>query len=446
MAADDLKRQAVRIFKKAVEAVDPEKAVLGHVKRVGDSLLVDGRPWDLGAYDRILVVGAGKAGAPMAKALEGLLGDRIAAGAVVVKDGHGIPLDRIRLFEASHPIPDARGVRGAQAVAALARDANSMDLVVCLLSGGGSALLTAPAEGVTLEDKQAVTQVLLACGATIHEVNAVRKHLSGIKGGRLAALAHPAAVVSLILSDVIGDDLDIIASGPTVPDTSSFGDAVKVLKGYGVWDRIPAASRAHLEKGLAGDVPETPKPGDPSFGKDCWALVGTNFQALKAAAREAESLGYRPVILSSMMRGEARDVARAVAAIAKEAVRSGNPMPPPACILSGGETTVTIKGGGRGGRNQEFALAAAMDLEGLQGMAVLCAGTDGTDGPTDAAGAVADGATVSRARALGLDPWTHLDQNDAYPLFEALGDLVMTGPTRTNVMDVYMVLIGEAIG
>jgi glycerate 2-kinase len=349
---DEMRRHALRIFRAAIEAVDPEKAVLRHVKVADNALVMDGRRLNLQEYDRILVVGAGKADAPMAKALEDLLGDRITEGAIVVKDGHGLPLQRVTVHEASHPVPDERGVRGAEAILSIVRDAGTRDLVVCLLSGGGSALLVSPVEGVGLEDKQAVTRLLLACGATIHEVNSVRKHLSRVKGGRLAGLAHPATVISLILSDVAGDDLDVIASGPTVPDRSTFRQAVEVLRGYQVWGRVPEAARRHLEKGSAGGIKETPKPGDPAFLKDRLALVGTNLQALEAAGREAERLGYEVLILSSMIEGEAREVAKAYASVSKEILLSGHPIPAPACILSGGETTVTLLGDVKGGRNQ----------------------------------------------------------------------------------------------
>jgi hydroxypyruvate reductase len=299
----------------------------------------------------------------------------------------------------------------------------------------------APAEGITLEDKQKITQLLLACGATIHEINSVRKHLSRVKGGGLARLAYPATVVSLMLSDVVGDDLDVIASGPTVPDSSTFKDVVEVLKRYDIWNRVPPSVRDRVDKGERGEIAETPKPRDPAFEHSSWQLVGTNLQALIAASKEAEHLGYRALILSARIEGETREVAKVHAAIAKEIRDSENPITLPACILSGGETTVTLQGQGRGGRNQEFALASAIALAGERDVIVLSGGTDGTDGPTDAAGAIADGHTVERAREKGLDPYDYLRRNDAYPFFEALEDLLMTGPTRTNVMDVRIFLV-----
>jgi hydroxypyruvate reductase len=380
----------------------------------------------------------------MAKALEDLLGDRISDGVIVVKEGHGLALQHVRIHEAGHPVPDERGIRGAEDILSLVSAAGERDLVLCVISGGGSALLVAPTEGVTLEDKQEVTRLLLACGADIHDINTVRKHLSRAKGGWLARRAHPATVATLILSDVIGDDLNVIGSGPTVPDPSTFADAQGVFKKFGIWERVPSSVKDRLQLGLKGDIQDTPKSGDVAFQR-CYAeLVGTNIQALIAAGKEAERQGYRALILSSTVEGEAREVVKVLTAIAKEVRSSGNPLPPPACILWGGETTVTLQGGGKGGRNQEFALAAALIIDGLKNVVVLSAGTDGTDGPTDAAGAIADGTSVTRAKAEGLDPLDYLRRNDSYHFLQALGDLVITGPTRTNVMDVYMVLVGSA--
>ncbi len=437
----EMRSQALEIFHAALRAVEPVDAVIHHVRMEGESLLIGERRLELSNFDRILVVGAGKADAPMAQAIESLLGERVSDGIIVVKDGHGLPLQRIRVHEASHPVPDERGVRGAEEILSLVSGAGERDLVICLISGGGSALLVAPAEGVTLKDKQQVTQLLLACGANIHEINTVRKHLSRVKGGGLANAAHPATLVSLILSDVIGDDLDTIASGPTVPDSTTFHQAGQILKRYGIWDQVPGSVRTYVEKGVKGKIPETPKPGDPSFQRDAWELVGTNLQALKAAREEAERLGYRTMILSGMMEGETREVAKAHVAIAKEVLSSENPTAPPACVLSGGETTVTLQGDGKGGRNTEFALASAIAVEGVENVVVLSGGTDGTDGPTDAAGAMADGRTVSRAREKHLDPVDYLRRNDSYAFFETLGGLVITGPTRTNVMDVCVMLM-----
>jgi hydroxypyruvate reductase len=436
-----LRQHAMEIFQASLKAVDPIEAIFRTVKPVDDGLLIGERRLAFKDYDRILVVGAGKAAAPMAKALEDILGGRITDGVIVVKEGHGLSLQHVRLREAGHPVPDERGVHGAEEIMALAQTATARDLVLCVISGGGSALLVAPAEDIRLADKQDVTRLLLACGADIHEINTVRKHLSRVKGGGLARLAHPATVASLALSDVIGDDLNVIASGPTVPDPATFADVHRVLETYNLLQQIPPSVQKRLQKGLAGEIPETPKPGDGVFQRCYVQLVGTNFQALAAAGKQALNLGYRPLILSSVVEGEAREVAKVITAIAKEMRRSENPLAPPACILCGGETTVTLQGSGKGGRNQEFALAAALMLEGLENIVVLCGGTDGTDGPTDAAGAIADGRTISRGRAKGLDPVDYLRRNDSYHFFQALEDLVITGPTRTNVMDVYLALV-----
>ena len=441
-----MRQQAEEIFRAALKAVDPIEAVFRYVKRVEDALLVGERRYEFKDYDRILVVGAGKAGAAMARALEDLLGDRMSGGVIVVKEGHGLPLQHVRIHEAGHPVPDERGIQGAEDILSLISEAGERDLVLCVISGGGSALLVAPAEGVTLADKQEVTRLLLACGADIHEINTVRKHLSRAKGGWLARFAHPATVVTLILSDVIGDDLNVIGSGPTVPDPSTFADAQGVFKKYDIWKRVPSSVKDRFEKGLRGDIQDTPKSGDIAF-QGCYAeLVGTNIQALIAAGKEAERQGYRPLILSSTVEGEAREVAKVLTAIAKEVRSSANPIPAPACILCGGETTVTLQGDGKGGRNQEFALASAPIIDGMENVLVLSGGTDGTDGPTDAAGAIADGTSVKRARAKNLDPLKYLRRNDSYHFLHALGDLVITGPTRTNVMDVYMVLVGKSEG
>lgn len=437
-----LRRDALDIFKEALVAVDPYEAVKARLRREGSILAVGGRSYDLARIERIFVVGAGKASARMALAVEDVLGDRVTAGLVNVKYGHAEALRKVRIREAGHPVPDGAGLEGAREMLDLARAAGENDLVVCLISGGGSSLMPLPAPGIELSDKQRTTQVLLGCGATIHEMNAVRKHISLVKGGGLARAAAPAQVVSLILSDVIGDDLDVIASGPTVPDTSTFALACEALERHGVRDRIPDAVRRRLEAGVRGEVPETPKPGDPLFKNVANIIIASNATAVDAAAQAAEGLGYHPLVLSSCIQGEAREVARVMAAIAREVSTTDRPVAKPACVLAGGETTVTLRGTGLGGRNQELALAAALDIEGLPDVLVLAAGTDGTDGPTDAAGAMAFGDTVTRAREVGMSPRAYLENNDSYHFFKALGDLVVTGPTRTNVMDLLLILAG----
>ncbi len=457
------RRQLIEIMSAALTAVDPAEAVRRHMRRQDDRLEVDGRVYDLRSFRRVLVVGMGKAGAPMAAAVGEILGDRITDGVVIVKRGHvgasgtwrvrfgrggdlspptqraAIP-PQIELVEAGHPVPDAAGLAGARKIQDRLRGLGEEDLVICLISGGGSALLPAPVEGVTLEDKQALTDLLLRSGATIHEMNAVRKHCSTLKGGQLARLAAPATLITLLLSDVVGSPLDVIASGPTVPDHSTFADAYAVLERYHLLDQAPPSILAHLRRGLEGQIPETPKPGDPCFRRVQNVVIGENRIAAEAAAERARQLGFAAQVLTTFVEGEAREVARVCAALVKEEVQSDAPLPRPACLVLGGETTVTVRGQGKGGRSQELALAAALALDGWPGVAVVGLGTDGTDGPTDAAGALATGETLRAGRALGLDAEAALADNDAYHYFSALGDLIITGPTNTNVNDLILAL------
>lgn len=441
MSGSRLRSDALTIFQAGLQAANPVEAVERHVRRDGDTLFVAGKPYPLGEVGGVRVVGMGKASAVMAKPLTNLLGDRISGGIINVKYGHRFPLSGVKVVEAGHPVPDEAGLRGTKEMIGFLADSVDDDLVFCLISGGGSALSPAPAEGVTLGDKQDVTRRLLDCGATIHEINYIRKHLSRIKGGRLAGLARPSTLISLILSDVIGDDLDTIASGPTVPDTSTYYDSLRILNRYKLTEVIPPAALRHLEAGARGEIPETPKDGDPAFARTQNVIVGSNALAVQAAREAAAALGYNPLVLSSFVEGETREVARVHAAMAKEVLQSGNPVPPPACIISGGETTVTVRGSGKGGRNQEFALASALEIEGLDRVLIMSAGTDGTDGLTDAAGAFARGDTVDRGRSRGLDAESHLARNDSYNFFRPLDDLIITGPTLTNVMDLRLVMV-----
>jgi glycerate 2-kinase len=432
VTTDSLRRAARAIFRAALEAADPVEAVNRHVRLSGGALVAGRRSYQIERLDRVWVVGAGKASAAMGRAVESLLGKRIAGGFINVKYGDTARLRRIETNPCGHPVPDEAGVRGAERIAEIARGAGPRDLLVCLISGGASALMPRPAPPITLAEKQAVTGLLLASGADIHEINAVRKHISAIKGGQLARETG-ARVLALLLSDVIGDDLDTIGSGPTAPDASTFAGARAVLEKHGVYGRVPAAVRQRIEAGIRGEIPETPKAGDPVFRRVHNLVVGSNTLAVRAAAAKARELGFRPRVLSTAVEGETRDVAR-------EFVAAARAVKPPACLISGGETTVTLRGKGRGGRNQEFALAAAIELAGAEGVLVLSGGTDGTDGPTDAAGAIADGRTVERAAALGRDARRFLEDNDSYHFFEPLGDLLKTGPTGTNVMDIHLLL------
>ncbi len=435
------RRQVVAVMEAALDAVDPFAAIGRFLQRQGDLLTIGDAAYDLATIERIFVVGAGKAGAPMAQAVEACLGERLTAGVVNVKYGYIAPMQRICLMEAGHPIPDEAGVQGAQAIAGLLAQAGERDLVLCLISGGGSALLTLPVEGVALADLKALTDALLRAGANIVEINTIRKHLDRLKGGKLAQMAHPAQVAALILSDVVGNPLDAIASGPTVPDTTTFADAWTLLARYGLQDAVAPAIARHLREGCAGAQVENPKPGSALLAGVRNVIVASNDLAAQAAERRARELGLNTLLWSTFVEGEAREVAKVQAALAKEVLASGRPVQRPACLISGGETTVTLRGHGKGGRNQEMALAAALAVQGLDDVTVACLATDGSDGPTDASGALADGSTVARARALGLDAWAHLGNNDAYPFFAALGDLLLTGPTNTNVNDLTFVFV-----
>jgi hydroxypyruvate reductase len=441
---ENMREQARTIFNAGVRAADPEAAVRRHCRRQGDLFQVGEEAHDLARVDHLWVVGAGKATAAMARAIEMLVGDRIDDGWISVKYGHGLPLQRIGVTEAGHPLPDAAGMAAARRILALVKRAGPRDLVLVLLSGGGSALLPLPAAGLTLSDKQAVTQALLDRGAAIGEINAVRKHLSAIKGGRLAQVGAAGAIITLVLSDVVGDELESIASGPTVPDSSTFADCLEIIRRYGMDAALPAAVADHLAAGAAGHRAETPKSGTHVWTHTRHCIIGNNLQSIEAAAGEARRLGYAPLILSSRIEGDTRCAAHLHAAIAREVLASGHPLPAPVCLLSGGETTVTVRGTGKGGRNQEFALAAALAIDGARRTVVLSAGTDGGDGPTDAAGAIVDHASARRARDRGLDPRAYLDNNDSYTFFKRSGELLITGPTRTNVMDLHVVLIQSA--
>ncbi|UCE05061.1 MAG: glycerate kinase [bacterium] len=437
-----MRKQALDIFYASLKAVDPITAVKKFLKKEGDSLIVKDTSFDLNSFDNIYLIGFGKAAAAMASGVEGILGDNLKAGIVSVKYGH---LDKvsskIKINEADHPVPDEAGMKGAKEIVYFLKQRNERDLIICVISGGGSAILPLPCEGITLAEKQETTKLLLACGADIKEINAIRKHISQVKGGQLARITQPATLVTLILSDVIGDPLDSIASGPAAPDQTTFEDCWAILTKYDLLGKTPPAVERHLKSGVDKLIPDTPKVGDPAFSKTYNNIVGSNWEAVVAARDYAQKLGFNTLVLSTIVEGETKDVARVHAAIAKEVNKTGNPINIPACIISGGETTVTIRGDGLGGRNQEFVLAAAMDIQGMENIVVLSAGTDGTDGPTDAAGAIADGETINRADQLNLDTLKYLQNNDSYHYFEKLNDLVKTGPTNTNVMDIRIVLI-----
>lgn len=443
MNLSELREAAKEIVSAALKAVEPEALIYKAVKLEGSQLAIGANRVDLSGFKRILVVGAGKAGAAMTRAIETILGDRISGGLVIVQDGNRTPLNKVELVETGHPVPDERGVEAAGRIFSLVEGhAEASTLVLCLISGGGSALMPLPAGAIPLSAKQETTGLLLRCGASIDEINTVRKHISRIKGGQLARATSPSRLFSLILSDVIGDPLEVIASGPSVGDPSTFSEAVSVLNKYEVWGRTPEVVREFLEGGLRGEIAETPKPGDKILENVCNVIIGSNRTAVEAASERASSLGFHPLILSTRMCGEAGEVGRVIASIAIEAEESGNPVAPPACILAGGETTVTVRGRGKGGRNQELALSAAIRLAKAKRIVVASVGTDGADGPTDAAGALVDTTTVERAKRLGLEPDRYLRNNDSYNVLGPIGDLVVTGPTGTNVMDLIVALVG----
>lgn len=430
------------ILAAALAAVDPYQAVRRVLQRDGDQLVIGQQVYDLQRYQRIFVLGAGKAGGPMTQAVEAVLGDRLSGGLVVVKTGHTAPTQQVELVEASHPVPDQAGVAAGQRMLALAQQARPDDLVIAVLSGGGSALLEAPAAGLTLADFQTMTRLLLACGATINELNCLRKHGSLVKGGQLARVVAPATLVTLVLSDVVGSPLDVIASGPTVPDASTWQDAWAVVEKYGLTEQLPPALAARFQAGLRGEIPDTPKADDPLFAQVQTIVVADNRVAAEAALRKATELGFTTALLTTYLEGEASVVAQVVAALAKEVRSSGHPLAPPACLLLGGETTVTLgRSVGRGGRNQELALAAALAIQEMSGITIVALATDGSDGPTDSAGGLVDGETVARGRQLGLDAADHLRRHDAYPYLQATHDLLVTGPTQTNVNDLIFVFV-----
>lgn len=467
-----LRTDAETIFHAAVNRVMPEKlfsyclSLEGTVLSASDGQMT--RKYDLSRFERIVIAAFGKAALPMAASLVSLLGGRVSRGLVVTKaseDGRPLRLApqieqafaerSVRIIEAGHPVPDQRSVVAGNEMLALAAQVRDWEytghktLVCVLISGGGSALLSVPAQGLSLQDKAEVTRLLLGCGATIHEINTVRKHLSAIKGGFLARAFSPAQTLSLVLSDVMGDDLDVIASGPTVPDTSTWQDVKAIFDRFGLFTALPEAVVRATEEGLAGLRPETPKFGDAIFDSCSTMLVGTNFHAILEAERTSRQLGYHTLVLGTRISGEAREIGKVFSGIAQDIVLHGIPVSAPACIIAGGETTVSLRGKGRGGRNQEMALSVLKEFSqfprelhsALGNVVFLSAGTDGNDGPTDAAGAFADAETIGRAELLGLDPSRFLAENDSYSFFEKVGGLFKTGPTGTNVCDIQILIV-----
>lgn len=440
-----LRRDAKSIFRAALASVRAEKVVPETISlestKAGEWLRCAGKRFPLRPGGRLIVVGAGKASSHMARAAERLLGRRVDGGAVVTQRGHAVRCKRIEILEAGHPVPDEDGIEAARTIGAWIDGAGEEDLVLCLISGGGSALMPAPAKGVTLGGKRAVTGALLKSGATINALNCVRKHLSRLKGGHLARRTAPARLLTLAISDVIGDPLDVIASGPTCGDPTTFSDAERELKSHGIWKSLPSGIRRHLQKGIAGDIPETPDPADPLFDRVHNVVAANNETALRAAAGAARALGYRPMILTRRMQGEAREVGRFLAGLTDGVRGEGFPARPPVCLLLGGETTVTVRGKGIGGRCQELALSFLGRIADCDSVCLLSAGSDGRDGPSPAAGAIVDGGSMDILKKQGLDVGSFLSENDSYGYFNRFGGAFSLPPTGTNVMDIVVLLI-----
>jgi glycerate-2-kinase len=435
---------ALQILETSLNSVDPQEIVKKYVKRKNGFLYINDLVFNLDNFKNIYVIGGGKACGPMAETLEKILGDKITEGLINVlkKTRNNFKTRKIKLNEANHPIPDEDGLFGAKKIIRIAQKAKEDDLVICLISGGGSALLPLPSKGITLKDQKSLTEALLKSGATISEINTVRKHISGLKGGGLAKAAFPATLISLILSDVVGDNVETVASGPTSPDKTTFNDAILVLKKYNLWDKYtPQSVKDRLEAGVKALIPETLKPSNKIFKKIYNIIIGSNRFATLAALHKAKALGFNSIILTSMVEGEARHVGTVYAGILKEILHSKNPIPRPAAIISGGETTVTVTGYGMGGRNQELVQSISSRISGLSGVAIASINTDGIDGPTSAAGAIADGQTIKRAQDKNLQWEKFLINNDSFNFFSNLNDLIFTGLTYTNVGDLTVMVV-----
>lgn len=439
----NLKTIANDIFTDALKAADPYLGIKKVLKIDNNDIVIDGKRYPAEDYSQVFVVGGGKASARMGQAVENILGDRISGGWINTKEGHAVPLKNISVHECGHPVPDERGIYGSCRILDILTGAHERSLIISLISGGGSALMPAPAEGITLQDKQEVTSILLNAGASINELNTLRKHLSQLKGGGMARAAFPARLHTLILSDVIGDPLDIISSGPTVGDSSNYKDCIEICDHYEIMETLPDNVRKRLRHGAVGIIPDTANEGEPYFSTVKNTLIGNNRMSVEAARKSAEEKGFNTIVLTTTLDGEASEVGNVLSSVASEIVASGNPVAMPACVICGGETTVTVRGNGKGGRNQEMALTVAQKLAGVGDYVFLSGGTDGTDGPTDAAGGIVDGETVKRGEGKGLDCYSYLENNDSYHYLSAVDGLVMTGPTGTNVMDVQILLVGR---
>ena len=438
----NLNNDAYTILNAAIDAVKPSKLIKNQIMLKDNILQIKKQQTDLSQFENIYIIGAGKASAFMAQSLEDILQNRVTSGAVVVKYDHGAPCQKVKIFEGGHPIIDENSLAGTAQILNLVQQAGEKDLVLCLVSGGGSALLEKLSEGISLPDLQKTFNLLLGCGAAIEEINIVRKHLSLVKGGQLARAIAPATCITLIISDVIGDPVESIASGPTAADPTTFQDTWQVIEKYQLTKQLPEALKNYLQRGKEGKIPETLKPGDSIFHKTDNIVLGNNFLALQTGEQTAKELGYNTVILTSQIQGEAREIGKAAASIISEVIASGHPVQRPACFLIGGETTVTLRGEGKGGRNQELVNSALISLKNVTHPYVLIScGTDGTDGPTDAAGGIITHEMWEKAKTLNLKPQEYLDRNDAYHFLEKIDGLIKTGPTGTNVMDIILALI-----
>jgi len=436
------RKDAMKVFWQAIESVNPENAINKNVKLTYQRLHVGEKAIDLDKTGKIYVIGAGKASAFMAKAIENLFFKRIAGGLICIKHDHGTPLHYMKVMEAGHPVPDENSLLAARRTLQLLKSCQPSDIVICLLSGGASAIWALPADPITLDEKKRANQLLLKCGANIHEVNAVRKHLSQIKGGRLAQTAYPIKLLTLAISDVVGDNLSSIGSGPTVGDPSTFKTALEVVNNYGLPAHLPQSILDYLWAGAKGEIRETPKPSDPIFKNNIELVISSNRQALQTAEQTGRYLGYKTKIMSDKLVGEARQIGSNLIEQARQLAVTRGLDDPPMMLIYGGETTVTVKGSGNGGRNQELVLAAALQMENLENVLIASVGTDGTDGPTDAAGAFADNKTLTKGAEAGINAQESLDNNDSYHYFDRVGDLIKTGPTGTNVMDIQLIIIG----
>jgi len=435
------RKLALEAIEFAINAVNPKKIIKSKVSLRNGILTVGNCRFDLKAFNHIYLIGGGKASGLMAETLEEILGDYLSDGLVIIPHQSAQPKTKIvKIFRGSHPLPDNDGVEGTKKIVEISEKATKEDLVICILSGGGSSLMSMPKDGISLQDMREVIEALLKSGARIDEINTVRKHLSSIKGGQLAKKAFPATILNIILSDVVGDKLDVIASGPTVPDPTTFKDAINVLKKYDLWEKTPEAVKEILLEGIKGRIAETPKEKDKIFEKVYTVIVGNNRTACLAATEKLEDEGLNTILLTSQMEGEAKEVGLFLAAIAREITLWGNPIKKPAAVVIGGETTVTVRGKGLGGRNQEIALSASPKLHSLAGNVIASISTDGIDGPTDAAGAIIDSESSIRSQKLGLDIEKYLEENDSYTFFKKLNDLIYTGPTGTNVNDIAVII------